>query len=89
MITAEEARELSEQNNPINKEISNFLHDIERKINAACMNGETYTRIRLNEANYFKHLEKVASELRMQGFTVNTQMDCWMNDVYAVIDIFW
>lgn len=89
MITAEEARELSEQNNPINKEISNFLHDIERKIKYACNFGETCTKIRLDEDKYFKHLEKVAHELRMQGFTVDTQMDYWMNVVCAVIDISW
>lgn len=89
MITAKEARELINQNNPVNKEITNLLHVIDMKIKDACNDGYDRLILTFNEYKYIIHLAKVVDELRLAGFTTQYNCETWRNDPYATLDISW
>lgn len=89
MITAEKARILTDQNNPIKKNVSNLLYIIENKIKDACTDGEDHVEINLNDSKYIRYLEQTAIELVEQGFTVSTKKGNWRNEEYATLYISW
>lgn len=89
MITAEEARVLTDQNNPINKNVAHLLHVIENKIKDTCTDGENHLEINLDNPKYIRYLEQTAIALVEQGFTVSTKKGTWRNEEYATLYISW
>lgn len=89
MITAEEARKLSNHYTTDNQDIGNMLHVISEKIKETCHDGLSKLDMNFYDVKYFKYRDKVADILRINGFTVRTSIETWRNEEYCSFHISW